>query len=200
MKILLTALNSKFIHSNLAVRYLKAYTQKLDYDCTIREFTINDRRERVLEKIIGERPDIVAFSCYIWNIEYIKSLAVLIKLVEPKIEILFGGPEVSYDSCSVLKNTPGEYVTTGEGEETYDEFVKFQIERFRKSEEENSQANLLRLKSIRGLCFKWQGKIILNEPRELIDMNKIVFPYKIEENFKNKIVYYESSRGCPINT
>lgn len=198
MKILLTALNSKFIHSNLAVRYLKAYTQKLDYDCTIREFTINDRRERVLEKIIGERPDIVAFSCYIWNIEYIKSLAVLIKLVEPKIEILFGGPEVSYDSCSVLKNTPGEYVTTGEGEETYDEFVKFQIERFRKSEEENSQANLLRLKSIRGLCFKWQGKIILNEPRELMDMNKIVFPYKIEENFKNKIVYYESSRGCPF--
>ncbi|MFC0906186.1 B12-binding domain-containing radical SAM protein [Clostridium sp. MT-14] len=199
MKILLTALNSKYIHSNLAVRYLMAYTKKLDYDCVVREFTINDILERVLEEIISEKPNIVAFSCYIWNIEYIKSLAVLIKLVDPKIQILYGGPEVSYDSCKFLKDAAGEYVIIGEGEETYCEFVKFQIENFRNSGRENSETDFLKLKNINGLCFKWNNKIILNGYRKLIDMNRIVFPYKAKEDFQNKIIYYESSRGCPFN-
>ncbi|MEY7999903.1 B12-binding domain-containing radical SAM protein [Clostridium sp. Mt-5] len=199
MKILLTALNSKFIHSNLAVRYLRAYTEELEYNCTIREFTINDMKERVLEEIIAEKPDIVSFSCYIWNIEYIKSLAVLIKLINPKIQILYGGPEVSYDSYSFLKDAAGEYVIVGEGEESYYEFVKFQIEYFRKSREKNNESSFLKLKDIKGLCFKWNHEVILNENRELMDMNKIIFPYKTEESFKNKIIYYESSRGCPFS-
>ncbi|MHC6179772.1 B12-binding domain-containing radical SAM protein [Clostridium sp. JNZ X4-2] len=199
MKILLTALNSKFIHSNLAVRYLRAYTEELEYNCTIREFTINDMKERVLEEIIAEKADIVAFSCYIWNIEYIKSLAVLIKLVNPKIQILYGGPEVSYDSYSFLKDAAGEYVIVGEGEETYYEFVKFQIEYFRKSGGKNDESSFLKLKDIKGLCFKWNNKVILNENRALMDMNKIIFPYKTKESFKNKIIYYESSRGCPFS-
>ncbi|WP_368487554.1 B12-binding domain-containing radical SAM protein [Clostridium sp. BJN0013] len=198
MKILLTALNSKFIHSNLAVRYLKAYTRELPYNCVIREFTINDRREKILEEIIEEKPDIVAFSCYIWNIEYIKSLAVLIKLVNPFIKILYGGPEVSYDSCNVLKNMAGEYIIIGEGEDTYHEFVEFQIKYFNKKEYNDSQIFLV-LRKIPGLCFKWQDKVFLNKERELMDMNKIIFPYEKGDNLKNKIVYYEASRGCPFS-
>ncbi|MFL0196334.1 B12-binding domain-containing radical SAM protein [Clostridium sp. WILCCON 0269] len=199
MKILLTALNSKFIHSNLAVRYLKAYTKELSYNCVIREFTINDRREKVLEEIIGENPDVVAFSCYIWNIEYIKSLAVLIKLVDPSIKILYGGPEVSYDSYNLLKKLPGEYIIVGEGEDTYYEFVKFQIEYFNKIEEKDNYEFSLSLKKIKGLCFKWNGQVTLNEERELMDMNKIIFPYDEQDDLTNKIVYYESSRGCPFS-
>lgn len=199
MKILLTALNSKFIHSNLAVRYLKAYTRELPYNCVIREFTINDRREKILEEIIDEKPDIVAFSCYIWNIEYIKSLALLIKLVNPSIKILYGGPEVSYDSCNILKNMTGEYIIMGEGENTYYEFVEFQIKYFNKGKENIDSQFFLDLKEIKGLCFKWQGKMFLNEERELMDMNKIAFPYEEQDNLKNKIVYYEASRGCPFS-
>ena len=114
MKVLLTALNSKYIHSNLAVRYLKAFTKDLDYECKIREFTINDREERILKEIIEEKPNIVAFSVYIWNIEQIKRLANLIKTVNSNIEIVYGGPEVSYDSKVFLESNPGEYVVEGE--------------------------------------------------------------------------------------
>lgn len=91
MKILLTAINSKFIHSNLAVRYLKAFTKDLPYEGKIREFSINDREERILKEIIEEKADVVAFSTYIWNLELISHVANLIKIVSPKTEILYGG-------------------------------------------------------------------------------------------------------------
>ena len=128
MKILLTAINSKFVHSNLAVRYLKAFTKDMDYDCNIREFSINDREEKILEEIIKESPNVVAFSTYIWNIEMIKRLSNLIKLVDENIEILYGGPEVSYDSQNILRELNGDYIIEGEGEKTYREFVEYKLQ------------------------------------------------------------------------
>ena len=110
MKVLLTAINSKFVHSNLAVRYLKAFTEDMDYECQIREFSINDRDEKILEEIIKEKADVVAFSTYIWNIEIVKRLSNLIKLVDENIKIVYGGPEVSYDSLNILKELSGDYV------------------------------------------------------------------------------------------
>ena len=95
MKVTLVGINAKYIHSNLAVRYLKTYTEDLNYECEIMEFSINDKIERILEEILSSKPDLVAFSCYIWNIEYVKAVTSLIKLVNSKIEILYGGPEVS---------------------------------------------------------------------------------------------------------
>ena len=89
MKVLLTAINSKYIHSNLAVRYLRSFTKDLDYEGKIKEFTINDREERILEEIIREKPDVVAFSTYIWNVEMISRLSNLIKNVDPSIELLY---------------------------------------------------------------------------------------------------------------
>lgn len=209
MKVVLTALDSKFIHSNLAVRYLKAYTKELDYECVIKEFTVNDRIEKILEALINEKPDILAFSCYIWNIEYVKALSELVKLVNPNIEILYGGPEVTYDSKNFLKDNIGEYVIFGEGEETYSEFIQWQLE-YRKFKKENINLNdekysglkqefLSKLNDIRGLCFKLNEEVFLNEPRELMSMDKIVFPYDEEDKLENKIVYYEASRGCPFN-
>lgn len=186
MKILLTAINSKFIHSNLAVRYLKAFTEDMDYISKIREFSINDRDEKVLEEIIKEKPDIVAFSTYIWNIEMVKRLSNLIKIVNSHIKILYGGPEVSYDSSNILNELNGDYLIEGEGEKTYREFVEYTL-----GERD--------IKSIRGLYYKEGNKVIGNGNRPLMNMNEIVFPYKMDENLDNKIVYYEASRGCPFN-
>lgn len=186
MKILLTAINSKYIHSNLAVRYLKAYTKDLEAECKIREFTINDRIERILEEIISEKADVVAFSCYIWNMEYVRKLAALIKLVDANIEILYGGPEVSYDSKMVLDENPGEYVIVGEGEETFREFVQYKLKR--KS-----------LNDILGLTYRYGGEVVQNPVRPALDMNTLIFPYEADEELGEKIVYYEASRGCPFS-
>ena len=186
MKVLLTAINSKFIHSNLAVRYLKAFTEDLSYDCSIREFSINDRDEKILEEIIKEKADVIAFSTYIWNIEVVKRLSNLIKLVDENIKIVYGGPEVSYDSLNILKELPGDYVIQGEGEKTYREFIEYLL-------------GSRDVRDIRGLYFKENGEVISNGNRPLMNMEEIVFPYKGDENLDNKIVYYEASRGCPFN-
>ena len=186
MKILLTAINSKFIHSNLAVRYLKSFTNDLPYEGKIREFTINDREERILEEIIKEDPDVVAFSTYIWNVELIERLANLIKKVNSNIEILYGGPEVSFDSVQFLRNNIGEYVIEGEGEKTYRDFVLYKL-------------GELDIDKVRGLHYKNSGDEYSNEKRPLMSMDEIVFPYEEDEDLSNKIVYYEASRGCPFN-
>lgn len=186
MKILLTAINSKFIHSNLAVRYLKSFTSDLDFNCQIREFSINDRDERILEEIIKEKPNVVCFSTYIWNIEVVTRLSELIKRVDENIEILYGGPEVSYDSFNILKDLRGDYIIQGEGEETFREFAQYKI----------GQKDI---STIRGLYYKNDGEVIFNGNRPLMNMDKIVFPYEADEDLDNKIVYYEASRGCPFN-
>lgn len=186
MKILLTAINSKFIHSNLAVRYLKSFTNDLPYEGKIQEFTINDREERILEEIIKEDPDVVAFSTYIWNVELIERLANLIKKVNSNIEILYGGPEVSFDSVQFLRNNIGEYVIEGEGEKTYRDFVLYKL-------------GELDIDKVRGLHYKNSGDVYSNEKRPLMSMDEIVFPYEEDEDLSNKIVYYEASRGCPFN-
>lgn len=186
MKVLLTAVDSKFIHSNLAVRYLKNFTRDLDYEVKIKEFTINDREGRILEEIIKEKPDIVAFSTYIWNVELISRIANLIKRVNSNIEILYGGPEVSFDSRTFLKNNVGEYVIEGEGEKTYRDFILHKL-------------GEVKLEDVKGLHYKIDDVVYSNEKRPLMSMDEIVFPYQEDEDLSNKIVYYEASRGCPFN-
>lgn len=185
MKILLTALNSQYVHSNLAVRYLKAFTKELPYEGVIREFTINERESIILKEIIEEKPDIVCFSVYIWNVEMVLRISNLIKEVNSNIEILLGGPEVSYDSKEYLKDEAIDYIIEGEGEKTFYEFVLYKLNRFD-------------LNNIKGLHYKFNGNIISNENRELMNMDDLVFPYEDNEDLNNKIVYYEGSRGCPF--
>ncbi|SMC24594.1 Radical SAM superfamily enzyme YgiQ, UPF0313 family [Clostridium acidisoli DSM 12555] len=187
MKILLTAINSKYIHSNLAVRYLKAFTKDLDCECTIKEFSINDRIEKIFEKIIEEKPNVVAFSCYIWNIEYVVKLSNLIKILDEKIEILYGGPEVSYDGEKFLSQNPGEYLIVEEGEETFRDFIEWKL-----------GIGNLKINNIKGLYYKNEKEISFDGERKPMDLNKTVFPYEKDDELHNKIVYYESSRGCPF--
>lgn len=189
-KVLLTAVNSQYIHSNLAVRYLKAYTKDIDFDISIKEFSINDRLERVFASIMDEKPDLVAFSCYIWNIEYVEKLSNLIKSVDADIQILYGGPEVSYDSGNFLLKSAGDFVIEGEGEETLREFFLWKI----KNGFERKDC------CIKGLYSKnLDGEVLYGGNRALMDMNSVVFPYSVDDDLSNKIVYYEFSRGCPFN-
>lgn len=184
MKILLVGINSKFIHSNLAIRYLYAYTKDLKYNIEVKEYTINDSIENILRGILEEEPDLVCFSTYIWNTEIIKKLAMLIKAVSEKVKILYGGPEVSFDGKEFLEKNEGEYIIEGEGEETFREFV-------------TALNNEKPLVGIKGLYYKEKDGIRYNGKRENMDMNQVMFPYEENENFDNKIVYYEASRGCP---
>ncbi|CAG9346901.1 Oxygen-independent coproporphyrinogen-III oxidase 2 [Clostridium perfringens] len=167
------------------MRYLKAFTKDLDFQGDIKEFSINDRVENILEGIIEEKPDVVAFSCYIWNMEFVNRLAELIKLVDPNIEILYGGPEVSYEGKEFLENHEGEYVIVGEGEKTFREFVLYKLGEGK-------------IEDIKGLNYKRDEKVFENPKRPEMDMNELVFPYTYEEDINNKIVYYEASRGCPF--
>lgn len=196
MKALLVGVNSKFIHSNLAIRYLRAYTKDLKYNYELREFTINDRVEKVFQEIMLERPSLILFSCYIWNIEFIERLSSLIKLTDENIEILYGGPEVTYDSENILRKLPGDYIISGEGEETYREFIEFKIKNDCNINQFEELPN--EIKDIKGLCVKHKNNIYYAGDRELMNMNDIVFPYELDEDFSNKIVYYEASRGCPF--
>lgn len=186
MKLLLVGINSKFIHSNLAIRYLKAFTSDINYECNIMEYSINDRAEKVVESIIHEKPNIVAFSCYIWNISFVKQIAVLIKLINNEIKILYGGPEVSFNSDEFFHNHPVDYIIEGEGEETFREFIlalKEGLEPY----------------NIKGVYYKEGSLIKFGGKRPLMDINKLIFPYEKDEDLNNKIIYYEGARGCPFN-
>ena len=184
MSILLTTLNSKFIHSNLALRYLKEYTRDIE-EAKIEEFTINQNLAEISAKIYEMGPRLVCFSTYIWNIDQTLEVCERIKLVSPNTRILLGGPEVSFDMKEfLLKNSFIDYVVYGEGEETFREFLI-------------SDEPL----GIKGLAYRNGDKVVVNPPRPLIsDINMIPSPYEsIGDEYRNKIVYYESSRGCPFN-
>lgn len=187
MKILLVTLDSKFIHANLAVRYLGKYCS--EFDIKIKEFTINQKQEYILGEILAADADIICFSCYIWNIDYINDLSYILKEAKNKAKILYGGPEVSFEIKKLMEENPFiDYIIFGEGEVTFKEF----LEEFQKT---NSK-----LHKIKGLAFKEDGNVIINESRELINnLDDIIYPYNENEEFSNKIIYYESSRGCPFN-
>lgn len=180
------ALNSQYIHSNLALRYLDHYTRDLPYTCRIKEFTINNRIEEILEGILFEKPDLVCFSTYIWNVTMVKDLGKLIKSVYPDIQILYGGPEVSFHTEAFMESCHwANYVIVGEGEETYREFIQ-------------SKLSKNKIDQIKGLYYRDKNKTYFHGKRDNIDMNDLVFPYDEKEDLDNKILYYESSRGCPF--
>ncbi len=184
MSVILTTLNSKFIHSNLAIRYLKEYAKDLE-DIRIEEFTINQNLGEIAAKIYGLKPDLVAFSTYIWNIDQTLEVCERLKLVSPDTKILLGGPEVSFQMKDLmLRNAFIDYIVYGEGEETFRDLL-LKKEPF----------------GIEGLVYRHGGEVIVNPPRPLIgDIDRIPSPYhSIGDEYRNKIVYYESSRGCPFN-
>ena len=189
MKILLAACNAKYIHSNLAVYDLQAYAAKYADHIILKEYTINQQKDDIMRDIYLEHPDVVCVSCYIWNISFVKELmADLIKIL-PGADFWAGGPEVSYDAEKFLAENP-EFtgVMVGEGEETFLELSGHYIEQ--------SPADL---KDITGVCYRDGEKIVHNGWRQIMDLSSIPFIYKDLADFKNRIIYYESSRGCPFS-
>lgn len=192
MKILLAACNAKYIHSNLAVYNLKSCSGEYSSKVVVKEYTINQIRDDILKDIYLEQPDVVCFSCYIWNISFVRELVPDLKKILPQVEFWAGGPEVSYDAVEFLKKNPAFFgVMVGEGEETFHELAGYYIER----KPEN-------LKEIRGVAFRDETKvqdIVHTGWRELMDLSKVPFAYSNLTEFKNRIIYYESSRGCPFS-
>ena len=188
MKVVLVGINSQYFHSNLAIRYLKSFTKDLDCEIVLKEFTINDRKENIVKELYKEKANIIGFSTYIWNVTLVKEISELLKIINEDVEIVYGGPEVSYDSCEILKKFSGDYIIEGEGEETFREFL---IEKLKNNDNE-------KLLQIKGLYTKKGNEIIYGGKRPLMDMNNLVFPYEEDEDLKNKIAYFESSRGCPF--
>ena len=189
MKILLAACNAKYIHSNLAVYDLQAYASEYADHIVLKEYTINQLKDDIMRDIYLEHPDVVCVSCYIWNLSFVKELmADLIKIL-PGADFWAGGPEVSYDAEKFLtENSEFKGVMVGEGEETFKELAGYYVEK-----------NPQNLKDMTGICYRDGDQIIHNGWRQIMDLSSIPFIYKDLSEFKNRIIYYESSRGCPFS-
>lgn len=189
MNILLTTLNAKFIHSSLALAYLKEFCADDRWSLSLREFSINERNDDIMASIFQLRPDILCFSSYIWNIKPILEICRDYKTIAPDTVIILGGPEVSYDSRSLLeKHDVVDLVIRGEGEATMKELL-------------HSIYMNYPLEQVKGISYRQGSECQDNPDRELIsDLDRIPFPYKENLNaYRNRIIYYETSRGCPYN-
>ncbi len=223
MKLLLTAINAKYIHSNLAVYSLRASAGSIRDQVELAEFTINHRTGEILRDIYRKKPDVLFFSCYIWNMVYVTELTAECKKVMPEVPIWLGGPEVSYDAEQYLREHPEvDGILCGEGEESFRRLGECYV---------NYRADVEHLSQIPGLVFRrnltpqkkneetvpsftehsdksyvnyeagaWEvEQIQTNPPAPLLDLSTLPFPYQELTDFENRIIYYESSRGCPFS-
>ena len=189
MKILLTAVNARYIHSNLAVYELRAYAKKYlkgEAEIEIKEYTINHQVDDILEGIYKAKPDVLCFSCYIWNISYVEEVTEEFHKLCPDVPIWVGGPEVSYETEAFLRSHPQMTgAILGEGEQTFLELCEY-------------YGNGGELADIAGVAYREGEQIHFTKVRAALDMNRIPFCYEQDWNFENRIIYYESSRGCPF--
>lgn len=191
MRILLTAINAKYIHSNLAVYSLRSYARTFGYEPELLEFTINQQKDQILKGIYEAKPDLLCFSCYIWNLSYAEEIIEDIKKILPKVTIWAGGPEVSYDAPKFLKRHPEiDGIMCAEGEKTLTELISYY---------EVGKSQGKSLDGINGIVYQ-ENKTIHQTPlRDIMNMDDLVFPYEDLKDFEHKIIYYESSRGCPFS-
>ena len=188
MKILLAACNAKYIHSNLAVYDLRAYASAYQEHILLGEYTINQTKDEILKDIYLSGADVVCFSCYIWNISFVRDLLEDLHKILPDVKFWTGGPEVSFDAEAFLRRTPQVTgVMVGEGEKTFLELVRYYVD------------GVGTLSEIPGIAYREGEEIHHNGWRELTDLSEIPFVYEHLEDFENKIIYYESSRGCPFS-
>lgn len=189
MKILLVAINAKYIHSNLAVYSLKASAGKYKEQVEIAEYTINQQLDELLADIYKKKPDLVAISCYIWNREMVAGLLEELPKILSNVQIWLGGPEVSFDAKAVLEEFPSvRGIMRGEGEQIFSGLISnYYIE------------ETPSLAEIKGITYRDEEETICeNINEESLDLDKLPFAYESFDKFQHKIIYYESSRGCPF--
>lgn len=220
MKILLTAINAKYIHSNLAVYNLRAYAKKHSKSIELAEYTINHRSEFILQELFKRKPDVLCFSCYIWNYDYVREIAAEFHKLRPEVPIWVGGPEVSYEIEKMFAENPAFFgVVIGEGEAAFSELCEYYCDggRIKLSEiagiayrdeyisGDSKDAENTENTEYAGKCHrkaahtKGAPGIVLTHPREPLDLSTVPFCYEDMKDFENRIVYYESSRGCPFS-
>lgn len=190
MRITLTTLNAKYIHTSLAIRYLKAFCEK-DYQIDLVEYTIKDPAINIVSDLFNRNPDVLGFSCYIWNIEETIKVIQMLKKIKPEMKIILGGPEVSYDVEYWMNRIPEvDFIVIGEGEETFHHLLQ---------EIEGEQ----KYHYVFGISYRNKdGKVVINPPRPKLDLSRIPSPYRFKEDLPhlaNRIIYMETSRGCPFS-
>lgn len=190
-KVILAALNAKYIHSNLALRYLSRFqNNNQKHHVETMEFTINQRLDFIAEELFRKQPDVVLFSCYIWNVEMLRQLCPILKKIMPDCVIGFGGPEVSYESETFLEENPAvDFVMRGEGELVFTKYL-----------EHLDAGNPATLGEIESLTYRQNGEIFSTPQMHPMDLALLPFPYEDDfSDVQNQIIYYESSRGCPYH-
>lgn len=197
MNILLTAINAKYIHSNLAVYSLRACAGEHRDAVELAEYTINNQKDYILEELYKRKPDVLCFSCYIWNIDYVTDIAREYKKLCPSVPIWVGGPEVSYEVEAFLRENPYiDGVMIGEGEDTFRELCAY----YHANPDMDNVNAFKNLADISGIAFRDDnGSVIFTPARPIKNMSEIPFCYDTLDDFSNRIIYYESSRGCPFS-
>ena len=189
MKIILTTLNAKYIHTSLSIRYLKAYAEP-DFSVQLAEYTIKDPIMNIVGDLYAKKPDVVGFSCYIWNIEETMKVIAMLKKINPHLCIILGGPEVTYDVSEWLERIPGaDFIVIGEGEVTFKELLT------QLSGDQN-------FTKIDGIAYRQNGRNIIQPQYGKLDLKTIPTPYRFEEDreaLSKRVAYIETSRGCPFN-
>lgn len=189
MKVIASTLNAKYIHTNIAIRYLKAYAQP-EFDVELAEYTIKDPIMNIVTDLIRKKPDVIGFSCYIWNIEETIKVIKMIKKIDSSIHIVVGGPEVTYDVADWMNNVNEfDYIVIGEGEETFKQLLH----------ELNGSMNM---ENVHGLAFREGGQVCINPQRNKLDLRDLPSPFRFEEDIPHlskRVTYIETSRGCPFS-
>ena len=189
MKVICATLNAKFIHTNLAIRYLKAYAQP-EFDVGLAEYTIKDPIMNIVTDLIRKKPNVIGFSCYIWNIEETIKVIQMIKKIDPTIVMIVGGPEVSYDVHDWMKKVNEfDFIIVGEGEETFKRLL-------------HELNNHQQFDQVPGISYRNEGTILINPPLHKLNLQDLPSPYRFEEDVPQlgkRVTYIETSRGCPFS-
>ncbi|MBR6477123.1 MAG: B12-binding domain-containing radical SAM protein [Lachnospiraceae bacterium] len=199
-KVLLVAINAKYIHSNLAVHSLRASAGESKDAVFIAEYTINQQKDEILRDIFLNGPEVLCFSCYLWNLEYVEAVSKEFHKLCPDVPIWLGGPEVSYETKTFLEEHA--YLTgvmIGEGEDTFRELCEYYLKaEWRNADKPRTEADASLL-TIKGIAFRELDKIHFTAPREPKSLSDVPFCYEDLKEYENRIIYYESSRGCPFS-
>ncbi|MDQ0198366.1 B12-binding domain-containing radical SAM protein [Neobacillus ginsengisoli] len=189
MNVICSTLNAKYIHTNLAIRYLKAYASP-EYTIQIKEYTIKDPVMNIVTDLYQQKPDVIGFSCYIWNIEETIKVVNMIKKIDPAIIIVLGGPEVTYDTLEWMEKVSDvDFIVIGEGEQTFKQLLT-----------EIESTNNYRI--VPGVAFRNNGQVMITPQMNKLDLKDLPSPYHFHEDLPHlgkRITYIETSRGCPFS-
>ncbi|PAD67912.1 B12-binding domain-containing radical SAM protein [Bacillus sp. 7586-K] len=189
MKTILATLNAKYIHTSLSIRYLKAYAAP-EYEVELAEYTIKDPSMNIVTDLYSKNPEIIGFSCYIWNIEETIKVINMLKKINPSLIIVLGGPEVTYDTKEWMERIPEvDFIIIGEGEQSFKQLL----------DELHGEENFA---NVSGIAYRDNDSIQIKPQRNKIDLKTLPSPFRFEEDLPHlskRVTYIETSRGCPFS-